>query len=909
MSFHTVSKSFLRLAVVLWSFLLLRLASGSTLQFLNGLETASDRALVSISGGSAAYVGEEATEGATALRATLNASNGFNNVVFNAPATYWNAAQSGGISIDVYNPSNEALYFGMRADDANGNTRTNVGTLEPFARTTLFLNFDPDPSPYTLRMLPTPEPLLRVGDYKRFVETTPFDYSRIRSFRVYTKQLTAPRTLYLDNLRLVKWESPESRLMGLSDMFGQNAKMSWPSKVTSLQDLLDHKANESTWLLNNPQLGDRDEYGASTNYPKLAATGYFRTEKLGDCWWLVAPNGRLFFASSMDSIDETAGGNETVLTGREYMFDWLPSAGNPNLRTVTGLTFGPLKTATAFNFYRENLMRKYGANYAPGWLETTRSRLLSWGMNSIGANSSDSLVASAQLPYTVLAKVAGKYATINPGWTTWGPLPDPYDPGFPSAVASSLLPYTTKHKSSKLLIGYFVGNEEAWNGSASQEASGRYGLATGTLALNATVSPAKREFVRQLKLKYPAIEDLNGAWGTAYASWTAFEAGATVPSVTNARTKADMVDFILSLTRKFFGTVRDTLKAQDPNHLYLGSRFATHAWTPEVVMAQAEYADVLSINYYKHTLSEKDFGAYSIVDKPWIISEFNFGAMDMGAGFPGNVPVQNQEARGKQYKGIVEAALNLGKLVGVQWFRYTDFPVAGSSWGENNNPGFVDVADFPSPALAIAAREANSKLYTSRNVPPSATALSVEDGRTQVGKPIELVAALAANGHPLAFRKISFQLVETAPRQGTIDVGIAETDENGVAKIEWTPEDGPARNLTIKVGFGGGGDGYVPASASATLELLRAPTQIAVPSLEAKVGARVVLRAGLSRMPDGKALSARSLEFLVDGASAGTALTGEDGSAELPYAAAGLAAGAHTVVVRFAEDDSYLASE
>ncbi|RYG26636.1 hypothetical protein EON82_02590, partial [bacterium] len=898
----------MRLAVALFLSLFVQLASGSTLQFLNGLETSADRALVSISGGSAAYVAEEATEGATALRATLTASNGYNNIVFSAPPTYWNASQAGGASIDVYNPSNEALYFGMRAEDATGNTRLNVGTLEPGVRTTLFLNFDPDASRYTLKMLPPPEPLLRVGDHKN-AETTPFDFTRIKSIRVYTKQLTSTKVLYFDNLRLIQWESPESRLAGIADMFGQNAKMSWPSKIYSLQDLIDRKANEASWLLANPPLTDRDEYGAALNYPKVTATGYFRTEKLGDSWWLVAPNGRLFFASSMGSIDETtSGSNETVLTGRESMFNWLPTTGNPNLRTVSGLTFGPITSASVFNFYRENLMRKYGASYSTAWLGTTRSRLLSWGMNSVGANSTDAAIASTQMPFTVLAKLSGSYKTINPGRITWGPLPDPYDPAFATAVQSNLLPHTNKYKNSKLLIGYFVGNEEAWAGTTSQEESGRYGLATATLALNATASPAKREFVRLLKLKYPTIGNLNTAWNTGYASWTAFEAGASISGVPNANAKADMADFILGLARKFFQTIRDTLKAQDPNHLYLGCRFAVYAWTPEVVRAQAEYADVLSVNYYKHLLTEKEFGAYSLVDKPWIVSEFAFGAMDMGAGFPGTVAVQGQAERAKYYKGIVDAALGLGKLVGVQWFRYTDYPVTGALKGENSNPGFLDVADFPPPALAIAAREVNSRIYSTRNVPLLTTVLDGADGSTEIGKPVSLTASLTVNGTGLALKKVSFKLVEIAPREGTIVVGTADTDQNGVAKIDWIPDDGPARSLRVEVGFGGG-DGYTPASDVSTLEVLRAATAIVVPNLEAKVGEEVSLRASLARTTDSKVLSGRNLSFLVDGTVVGSALTGADGFAQLSFDTSGLSTGEHPVVVRFAEDDSYLASE
>ncbi|RYG22560.1 hypothetical protein EON82_16725, partial [bacterium] len=171
----------------------------------------------------------------------------------------------------------------------------------------------------------------------------------------------------------------------------------------------------------------------------------------------------------------------------------------------------------------------------------------------------------------------------------------------------------------------------------------------------------------------------------------------------------------------------------------------------------------------------------------------------------------------------------------------------------------------------------------------------------RIGESARLSATLTSQEGPLAGRTVSFKI-------GGAEVGAATTDEHGAATLDHKVEEGPAGQLSVAASFDGE-DGYAPVSDSDSLEVLRAPTEIAVSSLEAKVGAPVSLRAALSRTTDGKPLPGKSLEFLVDGNAVGSATTGADGAAELPFDTSGLSAGPHTVLVRFAEDDSYLASE
>ncbi|MFZ4507596.1 MAG: Ig-like domain repeat protein, partial [Fimbriimonas sp.] len=787
----------------------------------------------------------------------------------------------------------------MRIDDTQGNVRGWVGDLEPYGRTTLFLSFDTDPFPYSISTLPPPEPLLRIGGFKRFYETTPFDFSKIKNFRVYSRQLTTSRTLYFDRLRLVPGKTVLERLTGISDMFGQNAKLDWPSKTRSIPDMIEHRETERAWLDQNPPLPDRDAYGGSTLLPKVTATGYFRTEKVGSSWWLVTPAGSLFWAAGMGTIEDGFGANETLLTGREYMFNWLPSAGDPNLRTSNAFSYGPVKTGLAYSFYRANLMRKFGTDFFTPWINNTRRRLQSWGMNSIGSASSDAAIEALRVPFTVTFRLSGSYATIDPGWITQRALPDPYDPLFRPAIESLVGATTLRYRNDPLLIGYYIGNEDAWSGGPTQEESGRYGIATGVLNLLASKSPAKREFLNQLKAKYPNVAGFNAAWGTSLASWAALDSPFVVANPSTADAKVDMRALISALAERYFSTFRTIIKGNDPNHMILGMRIAANKCTPEVIQAAANSFEVLSVNLYEYRFDPAKIPYYAYVDKPFIVSEFNSGALDMGATFHGNRPVQTQADRAIQYREYMLASLAQPNVVGASWWKYNDPPVTGTSWGESVNSGFVDIADYPSPELAVMARSVNTNLYSLRPVPAQPTVLALTLDPVLVGDRTVLRAQLTTRNTPIQGQTIRFSL-------SGVQVGTAATDSQGRASLSYKIEDGPAGLRPVVARFDAT-SAYQPSQISGDLDVRKSPTQLIVDPKESRIDGIVNLSATLSRTSDLGRLDGRRVVFEIDGVEVGSTTTDVAGVARLAWQVQA-EAGAHTIRAVFAEDAAYLAT-
>src|SRR5262249_18516021 len=154
--------------------------------------------------------------------------------------------------------------------------------------------------------------------------------------------------------------------------------------------------------------------------------------------------------------------------------------------------------------------------------------------------------------------------------------------------------------------------------------------------------------------------------------------------------------FVKSLAREYFRVVRDTLRKSDPHHLYLGCRFAWH--TPEEVEAAAEFCDVISFNVYRSRVTQ-NYPAHLVeLDRPCIIGEFHFGALDRGFFHHGRGATPDQQPRAQMYSDYLKSVLDHPAFVGCHWFQFMDEPVTGRAFdGENYNIGFLSVTDTPYP--------------------------------------------------------------------------------------------------------------------------------------------------------------------------------------------------------------------
>ncbi len=492
------------------------------------------------------------------------------------------------------------------------------------------------------------------------------------------------------------WVTDADPFFPLIDTFGQYKHKDWPGKVHSLTELKQRRETEAREIAAQPGPKHWNQFGGWADGPQLQATGFFRTEKHNGKWWLVDPEGRLFFSHGIDCVRLM---DLTPVEEREHWFEDFPGAQDEFRQFLSkgyalkGHYAG--RSPQSFAFSSANLKRKYGPDWRNTYAEVIHLRLRSWGLNTI-ANWSDSTVfLMRRTPYTDNLSSGGtKRIEGSEGY--WGKFPDVFDPSFSNTLHRAMAGKRNTSANDPWCIGYFSDNEMSWGNETS-------------LALAALRSPpdqaAKRELIADLKAKYVDIEKLNAVWGTTHASWDTLLEKRTAPDEWKAR--ADLTAFYTKAAETYFLTVREAIKAVAPNQLYLGCRFA---WVNDLAdLAAGKYCDVISYNFYKRSVA--DFKNPSS-DKPLIIGEFHFGALDRGLFHTGLVPVENQAARAQSYKDYVLGALKHRQFVGTHWFQYMDQPTIGRVYDEENYQiGFVDIADTPYAETISASREVGRQLY------------------------------------------------------------------------------------------------------------------------------------------------------------------------------------------------------
>ena len=218
------------------------------------------------------------------------------------------------------------------------------------------------------------------------------------------------------------------------DQFGQWISLDWPGKISSVKQL------KRAWAQEDAQLWDSPEFGFSRyggwKEARLPATGFFRTTEVDGRWWLVDPDGYLFYSVGMDCVRHES---KTRVAGREKLFSNLPR-----------------DTLKRTDFYRRNARLRYGEkDYVENWKEKQNERLRSWGFNTVANWSDAAMWKCPAIPFVIALK-------MNQSGKNWHRFPDVFSQAFEQRIAAEAEAQCAPYKDEPMLIGYFTGNEERW---------------------------------------------------------------------------------------------------------------------------------------------------------------------------------------------------------------------------------------------------------------------------------------------------------------------------------------------------------------------------------------------------------------------------------------------------------------
>ena len=523
-------------------------------------------------------------------------------------------------------------------------------------------------------------------------------------------------TLFISNIRgegSLRYPS-EKELTGdyfpLVDEFGQYRHAEWALKTHSVDELKRSVMTEQTDIQDHPKPAGWDKYGGWLNGPRLKATGSFRTEKVQGKWWLVDPDGYLFWSHGMGSV--AIGDGTAVITDREFYFTGLPDSSKYRDFYSTGwrAPFGYYKDreTRSFDEIAWNLYRKYGDNWKEKVTGLVPVRLLSWGQNTLGAWTTSDVYLKSTLPYTPIIMINSRKIEGSEGH--WYKYTDPYDRSLTGNLTRKIKAIE-KSASDPYCIGYYVDNEITWGDTTS--------IARWTISSPAG-QPAKVALLDFLRKRYGSISKLNGKWGTLFKSWDDFMNNTRPLNIRNSDTE----EFTRMAINEYFKKVRNTLKKLAPDKLYLGPRLDFHFYPSDrklndwdfrndwIVNLAAKYCDVVSFNRYRHSAADLRPGN---ADKPVIIGEWHHVPLEKGSFYLDQAHfAESLHMRAEKYNYYVRSCLDNPYIVGAHYFQFFDQPTVGRADGENFSCGFLNICDRPYGEMVDISRKIGKELYQIR---------------------------------------------------------------------------------------------------------------------------------------------------------------------------------------------------
>lgn len=476
---------------------------------------------------------------------------------------------------------------------------------------------------------------------------------------------------------------PKGKLL---DKLGQSTLHVWPAKSGSAEEVT---ARLQSQIVAAPDRRLPEGYSRWGGWlgKQMKATGYFRTYFDGDRWWLVDPDGYVFWSSGLDCVRF---GIESAYEGLEDALTWLPDNDSPYARA-----YYERGEVRAFNYLKANFIRAFGPETAfDKWSEITLSQLRQFGFNTV-ANWSDWEIARGSVPYTrpLDARILRGIPNI------YRDFPDVFHPDFEKAAAefAAQLRDTVDDPA---FIGYFLMNEPTWGFAQETPAAG--------MLFNTPKCYTRLALSKFLRGRYGDEERLSGAWETGVTFTDLAEGVWDIPLTEQAQN--DLADFSEMMVDRYFGTLSAACRKVDAHHLNLGIRYYTIP--PAWAIKGMRTFDVFSMNCYRTRVTADDMARIAAMLKmPIMIGEWHFGALDVGLPASGIGHVPTQTDRGKAFRIYLEDAAAKPWCVGVHYFTLYDQSAIGRFDGENYNIGFVDTCNRPYEPLADAARASHERLY------------------------------------------------------------------------------------------------------------------------------------------------------------------------------------------------------
>jgi len=449
-------------------------------------------------------------------------------------------------------------------------------------------------------------------------------------------------------------------------------------------------------------------YESESHVPEICgrATGFFHVKQDGDAWWVIDPLGRGFVPLGVDHV--------------RYEGHWCEALG--------------------YQPYKRKNDNRYGGRQE--WADETLGRLKDWGFNLLGGGASPELFRRG-LAHTRFIGIGSNLArrggdcdiTPHEG-RPCSAFPNVFHPNFERYCRGQAYRLCVTSRGDPWLFGYFLDNELAW--------WGRGGLETGLFdaVMNKPAQhSAKQALVRFLRERYRNdVAELNRKWGTRIESFEGVLSRSTLSGKHDDAVTEAKQAFLALAAERYFGTLAQAIRAVDPDHMILGSRFAGGHCSEVVWKAAAQHCDVLTFNYYgnvdlnrrialdhSHDAAGRPLGEvfaefYEMGGRPMMVTEWSFPALDSGLPCTKGAGqrFRRQAERAEASDIFARTLLRMPYILGYCYFMWVDEPALGitPAFPENSNYGLIDEDGQPYAKLTTALRRVHGEAGRLRGMPP-----------------------------------------------------------------------------------------------------------------------------------------------------------------------------------------------
>jgi len=426
-----------------------------------------------------------------------------------------------------------------------------------------------------------------------------------------------------------------------------------------------------------------------------------------DGWWLACPGAGLNHTLTM-GVNHVENSDRNVTTYGENC-PW-GTFGPPRYSALLGREVCPwfcdsFDMQLNTSLYARSTKARYGNTTA--WAQEAARRLRGWGFNTVGDWSSPLLTGDRAEGTLLLPDVSPQdllYAyqldmLMTPFEHRFAELPlvDVFDPNFKENCSAIAKRHASPRRNDQRLLGYWLDNELAFNPNY------RGGGDLVGSSLRCWTQQGQGRVVAWLSARYNgSLEAFNAAWGTHLATWGDIPALDPLPNSTARHT--DNLAFVTHYVDSYLGTAVAAVRAVDPNHMVLGSRYlpvAEPVWTA-IMQGMAAHVAVVDVHCYdQHPCTTLMEQAHRITGLPVLMSEFGFRARDSGLpNTKGAGPlVWTQTDRAAAFFAYIHDLVALPFVVGYHMFMYYDEPAGKQLFGADSNFGLVHQDDDPYQVL------------------------------------------------------------------------------------------------------------------------------------------------------------------------------------------------------------------